>query len=45
MPKTKYGNVLQFATEDTQKASFNGSVYRKQLVKFGVVGESGLSLV
>jgi hypothetical protein len=36
MPKTKYGNVLQFATEDTQKASFNGSVYRKQLVKFGV---------
>lgn len=36
MPKTKYGNVLQFATEDTQKASFNGSIYRKQLVKFGV---------
>lgn len=36
MPKTKYGNVLQFATEDTQKASFNGTTYRKQLVKFGV---------
>ncbi len=35
MPKTKYGNVLQFATEDTQKASFNGTIYRKQLVKFG----------
>lgn len=36
MPKTKYGNILQFATEDTQKASFNGTIYRKQLVKFGV---------
>lgn len=35
MPKTKYGNILQFATEDTQKASFNGTIYRKQLVKFG----------
>lgn len=35
MPKTKYGNILQFASEDTQKASFNGTIYRKQLVKFG----------
>ena len=35
MPKTKYGNILQFANEDTQKASFNGTIYRKQLVKFG----------
>ncbi len=35
MPKTKYGNILQFASEDTQEASFNGSIYRKQLVKFG----------
>lgn len=33
--KPKYGNILQFATEDTQKASFNGTIYRKQLVKFG----------
>lgn len=36
MPKTKYGNILQFATEDTQKATFNGTIFRKQLVKFGV---------
>lgn len=35
MAKTKYGNILQFANEDTQKASFNGTIYRKQLVKFG----------
>ena len=33
--KPKYGNILQFATEDTQQASFNGTIYRKQLVKFG----------
>lgn len=36
MPKkTKYGNILQFATEDTQKATFKGSIYRKQVAKFG----------
>lgn len=35
MSKTKYGNILQFATEDTQKATFKGSIYRKQIVKFG----------
>jgi len=33
--KTKYGNILQFAKEDTQKATFKGSMYRKQIVKFG----------
>ena len=35
MPKTKYGNILQFANEDTQVATFKGSIYRKQIVKFG----------
>lgn len=35
MPKTKYGNILQFATEDTQPATIKGSIYRKQIVKFG----------
>lgn len=36
MPKkTKYGNILQFAKEDTQVATFKGSTYRKQIVKFG----------
>lgn len=36
MPKkTKYGQILQFATEDTQKATFKGSIYRKQIAKFG----------
>ena len=35
MPKTKYGNILQFANEDTQVATFKGSTYRKQIVKFG----------
>jgi len=35
MPKTKYGNILQFATEDTQVATFNGTIFRKQVVKFG----------
>lgn len=33
--KQKFGNILQFATEDTQLASFNGSTYRKQIAKFG----------
>lgn len=27
--------LIQFAADDAQKASFNGSVYRKQLAKFG----------
>lgn len=36
MPKkTKYGQILQFATEDTQKATFKGTIYRKQVAKFG----------
>jgi hypothetical protein len=36
MPKkTKYGNILQFASEDTQKATFKGTIYRKQIAKFG----------
>ena len=36
MPKKiKYGSILQFASEDTQKASFKGSIYRKQIAKFG----------
>lgn len=35
MPKTKYGNILQFASEDTQPATIKGSIYRKQIVKFG----------
>lgn len=36
MPKkTKYGQILQFATEDTQKATFKGTIYRKQIAKFG----------
>lgn len=35
MPKTKYGNILQFATEDTQVATFNGTIFRKQVAKFG----------
>lgn len=36
MPKkTKYGQILQFANEDTQQATFKGSIYRKQIVKFG----------
>lgn len=33
--KTKYGNILQFATEDTQEATYKGSIYRKQVAKFG----------
>ena len=36
MPKkTKYGNILQFAKEDTQVATFSGNIYRKQVAKFG----------
>jgi hypothetical protein len=36
MPKKiKYGNILQFASEDTQKATFKGTIYRKQIAKFG----------
>lgn len=36
MPKkTKYGNLIQFANEDTQKATFKGSIYRKEVAKFG----------
>jgi len=36
MPKkTKYGQILQFATEDTKKATFKGTIYRKQVAKFG----------
>lgn len=35
MPKTKYGNILQFANEDTTKATFKGSIYRKEIAKFG----------
>ncbi len=36
MPKkTKYGNILQFASEDSQVATFKGSIYRKQVAKFG----------
>lgn len=36
MPKkTKYGNLLQFASEDTQKATFKGTIYRKEVAKFG----------
>ena len=33
--KIKYGNILQFSTEDTQTATFKGSIYRKQIAKFG----------
>lgn len=29
------GNLLQFATEDTQPAKLNGSVYSKQIAKYG----------
>ena len=36
MPKkTKYGNLIQFASEDKQKATFKGSIYRKEVAKFG----------
>ena len=36
MPKkTKYGQILQFANEDTTKATFKGSIYRKEIAKFG----------
>lgn len=36
MPKKiKYGSILQFASEDTRKASFKGSIYKKQIAKFG----------
>lgn len=36
MPKSKYGSILQFASEDSSKATFKGSIYHKQVVKFGV---------
>lgn len=35
MPKTKYGNILQFASEDSTPATFKGSIYKKQIAKFG----------
>lgn len=31
----KNGNILQFATEDTDKATLSGSTLRKQIAKFG----------
>lgn len=33
--KNNLSGLIQFAREDTQKATFSGSVYRKQLAKFG----------
>lgn len=33
--RNNLSGLIQFAADDAQKASFNGSVYRKQLAKYG----------
>lgn len=33
--KATRANILQFAAEDTKKASFKGTIYKKQIAKFG----------